>query len=78
MAPTRNRAEARLRPLLDQGIVPIVTGFIAATPEGVQTTLGRGGSDYSATILGAALGAQELLRHFFYDIRSRDGYHRLC
>jgi bifunctional aspartokinase / homoserine dehydrogenase 1 len=59
MAPTRNRAESRLRPLLDQGIVPIVTGFIAATPEGVQTTLGRGGSDYSATILGAALGAQE-------------------
>ena len=59
MAPTRSRAEARLRPLLDQGIVPVVTGFIAATPEGVQTTLGRGGSDYSATILGAALGAQE-------------------
>jgi bifunctional aspartokinase / homoserine dehydrogenase 1 len=59
MAPTRNRAEDHLRPLLDQGIVPIVTGFIAATPEGVQTTLGRGGSDYSATILGAALGAQE-------------------
>jgi aspartokinase/homoserine dehydrogenase 1 len=59
MVPTRNRAEDHLRPLLDQGIVPIVTGFIAATPEGVQTTLGRGGSDYSATILGAALGAQE-------------------
>src|ERR1700736_3335664 len=59
MAPTRNRAEARLRPLLDQGMVPVVTGFIAATPEGVQTTLGRGGSDYSATILGAALGAEE-------------------
>lgn len=59
MAPTRARAEARLRPLLDQGIVPVVTGFIAATPEGIQTTLGRGGSDYSATILGAALGAQE-------------------
>ncbi len=59
MTPTRARAEARLRPLLDQGIVPVVTGFIAATPEGIQTTLGRGGSDYSATILGAALGAQE-------------------
>src|SRR5580700_4487057 len=59
MVPTRNRAETRLRPLLDQGLVPIVTGFIAATAEGVQTTLGRGGSDYSATILGAALGAQE-------------------
>jgi aspartokinase/homoserine dehydrogenase 1 len=59
MTPTRARAEARLRPLLDQGIVPVVTGFIAATREGIQTTLGRGGSDYSATILGAALGAQE-------------------
>jgi bifunctional aspartokinase / homoserine dehydrogenase 1 len=59
MTPTRLRAEARLRPLLNQGIVPVVTGFIAATPEGIQTTLGRGGSDYSATILGAALGAQE-------------------
>jgi aspartokinase/homoserine dehydrogenase 1 len=59
MAPTRERAETRLRPLLEQGIVPVVTGFIAATLEGIQTTLGRGGSDYSATILGAALGAQE-------------------
>src|ERR1700687_1786951 len=39
MIPTRARAEARLRPLLDQGIVPVVTGFIAATPEGGQTTL---------------------------------------
>ena len=37
----------------------MVTGFIGATLEGVHTTLGRGGSDYSATILGAALGAQE-------------------
>ncbi len=41
------------------GVVPVVTGFIGATLEGVPTTLGRGGSDYSATILGAALGAQE-------------------
>jgi aspartokinase/homoserine dehydrogenase 1 len=59
MTRTWARAEARLRPLLDQGIVPVVTGFIAATPEGIHTTLGRGGSDYSATILGATLGAQE-------------------
>ena len=59
MAPTKNRAKARLNPLLDQRIVPVVTGFIAATHEGVQTTLGRGGSDYSATILGAALDAQK-------------------
>jgi len=53
--------EARLHPLLQQGIVPVVTGFIGANEEGVLTTLGRGGSDYSATILGAALGADEVI-----------------
>ena len=58
---TRARSESRLRPLLQEGIVPVVTGFIGATPEGVPTTLGRGGSDYSATILGAALGADEVI-----------------
>ncbi len=59
MAETRERAEVQLRHLIDDGVVPVVTGFIGATAEGVPTTLGRGGSDYSATILGAALGAQE-------------------
>jgi aspartate kinase len=59
MGPTQQHAERRLRPLLIDGVVPVVTGFIGATTEGVQTTLGRGGSDYSATILGAALGAAE-------------------
>jgi len=58
---TRARSESRLRPLLREGIVPVVTGFIGATPEGVLTTLGRGGSDYSATILGAALGVDEVI-----------------
>ncbi len=58
---TRDRCEARLRPLLRQGIVPVVTGFIGATTEGVLTTLGRGGSDYSATILAAALDAHEVI-----------------
>jgi aspartokinase/homoserine dehydrogenase 1 len=58
---TRERSVARLRPLLEQGLVPVVTGFIGATPEGVLTTLGRGGSDYSATILGAVLGADEIV-----------------
>jgi bifunctional aspartokinase / homoserine dehydrogenase 1 len=61
MDQTRLRCEARLLPLLRQGITPVVTGFIATTPEGVLTTLGRGGSDYSATILGAALGADEVV-----------------
>jgi bifunctional aspartokinase / homoserine dehydrogenase 1 len=58
---TRARSEGRLRPLVQQGIVPVVTGFIGATEEGVLTTLGRGGSDYSATILGAALDADEVI-----------------
>jgi aspartate kinase len=58
---TRKRCEERLRPLLQRGIVPVVTGFIGATEDGVLTTLGRGGSDYSATILGSALGADEVI-----------------
>lgn len=58
---TQERCQARLRPMLKKGIVPVVTGFIGATPEGVLTTLGRGGSDYSATILAAALGADEVI-----------------
>ncbi len=58
---TRQRCEARLRPLLQQGVVPVVTGFIGASQEGALTTLGRGGSDYSATILSAALSATEAI-----------------
>ena len=57
---TRERCQARLLPLLRQGTIPVVTGFIGATEDGVLTTLGRGGSDYSATILGAALEADEV------------------
>lgn len=58
---TREKCEAGLRSLLDEGIVPVVTGFIGATTDGVLTTLGRGGSDYSATILGAAMNADEVI-----------------
>jgi bifunctional aspartokinase / homoserine dehydrogenase 1 len=61
MEATRARCRERLRGLLQRGIVPVVTGFIGATPEGVLTTLGRGGSDYSATILAAALDADEVV-----------------
>src|ERR1700734_2964645 len=57
---TRERCEARLRPLLLQGIIPVITGFIGATVEGVPTTLGRNSSDYSGTIMGAALDADEV------------------
>ena len=49
-----------LVPLLEKGVVPVVTGFIGQTVEGVETTLGRGGSDYSATIIGAALEFDEV------------------
>jgi bifunctional aspartokinase / homoserine dehydrogenase 1 len=58
---TQQRCESRLRPLLQQNYVPVATGFIGATAEGTLTTLGRGGSDYSATILGAALSADEVI-----------------
>ncbi len=61
MSRTRERASARLLPLIKEGAIPVVTGFIAATAEGTSTTLGRGGSDYSATILGAALEAEEVI-----------------
>jgi aspartokinase/homoserine dehydrogenase 1 len=47
-------------PLLQSGVVPVVTGFIGATVDGVPTTLGRGGSDYSGAIIGAALDADEI------------------
>ena len=57
---TREKAQARLRPLIENGVIPVITGFVGATKEGVVTTLGRGGSDYSATILGAALNADEV------------------
>jgi aspartokinase/homoserine dehydrogenase 1 len=58
--PTRERTQARLSPLLRRGIVPVVTGFIGATARGATTTLGRGGSDYSGAIIGAALDADEV------------------
>jgi aspartate kinase len=58
---TRQRCEEHLRPLLQKGVVPVVTGFIGASQDGALTTLGRGGSDYSATILSAALQADEAI-----------------
>jgi bifunctional aspartokinase / homoserine dehydrogenase 1 len=61
MERTRERSQARLLPLLQAGVIPVVTGFFGASEEGVLTTLGRGGTDYSATILGAALGADEII-----------------
>jgi aspartate kinase len=53
-------AQRIVRPLLAQGRVPVLGGFIGATEERVITTLGRGGSDFSASLLGAALGADAI------------------
>ncbi len=60
MTETRHRSSALLFPLLEQGILPVVTGFNGATKDGRPTTLGRGGSDLSASVLAAALDASEL------------------
>jgi aspartate kinase len=50
-------ATARVVPLVDEGRVPVLGGFVGGTATRVTTTLGRGGSDYSASLLGAAVGA---------------------
>ena len=51
---------AAIVPLVEAGTLPVVTGFIAKDAEGNITTLGRGGSDLTATVIGAALGAEEV------------------
>jgi len=60
MEPTREKARNRLVPLLERRVLPVVTGFNGATMDGRPTTLGRGGSDFSASILAAVLQAREL------------------
>jgi aspartate kinase len=54
------RAREKILPLVSQGQIPILGGFIGATEKGVTTTLGRGGSDFSAAIIGAGIGAEEI------------------
>ena len=62
--PQFEETDARLieiiKPLLDKGRVPVIGGFIGATRSGVPTTLGRGGSDFSAAIVGAGLNATRI------------------
>lgn len=60
LAETTEKAQGKLMPILDRGGVPIVTGFNGATRDGIPTTLGRGGSDFSASIIASALDADEL------------------
>lgn len=57
---TTQRTRAELEPLIEMSIIPVVGGFIASSLNGETTTLGRGGSDYTAAILGAATGAREI------------------
>jgi aspartate kinase len=59
-AETDERLRTRVQPLLDQGCVAVMGGFIGATKAGVTTTIGRGGSDYSAAIVGAGLNAERI------------------
>ena len=56
---TKKQCEAVVQ-AVQGGAVPIVTGFICATPEGITTTLGRGGSDYSASVIGHSIRAEEI------------------
>lgn len=57
---TNDRLKQRVNPLLARGEVPVMGGFIAATPQGITTTIGRGGSDFSAAIIGAGLDAERI------------------
>lgn len=57
---SRRKIQKRLLPIVQAGNIGVVTGFIAATPQGITTTLGRGGSDYSAAIIGALLPADQV------------------
>ena len=61
-----NLARMQLMPVLAEGAVPVIQGFVGADAEGRTTTLGRGGSDFTATLLGAALDAAEV--HIWTDV----------
>jgi aspartate kinase len=54
------RATEKLRPLIDQGKVPVIGGFIASNEEGITTTLGRGGSDFTGALVGGALASDAI------------------
>jgi aspartate kinase len=60
MDETGTRVREQVLPLVQENVVPVLGGFIAQTRQGVTTTLGRGGSDWSAAIIGALLPAEEI------------------
>ena len=70
---TNERLQAVVLPLLESGQVPVMGGFVGATRDGIPTTLGRGGSDFSASIVAAGLHAQP---HRDLDRRGRHHDHR--
>ncbi len=57
---TRRQLQQQVIPLVERGVIPVITGYVAATEQGVTTTLGRGGGDFSAAIIGAGLDADEV------------------
>ncbi len=63
MEATTEKVRERLLPMIELGCVPVITGFIGSTPKGVPTTLGRNGTDYSASIVAACLDADEVLNY---------------
>src|SRR5207244_575021 len=80
---TRERVSRELVPRMRYGVVPVVTGFIGSNAAGVTTTLGRGGSDYSAAVLAAATAARrergeghDLARRSRPDHRAGRGHER--
>ncbi len=56
----RKRVKKNLKPMVEEGLTPVVSGFIAANEHGHMTTLCRGGSDYTASLLGSALETEEI------------------
>jgi aspartate kinase len=60
-AETQARIDEKLRPMLERGVTPVITGFLGATRDGNITTLGRGGSDYSGAIFAACADSDELV-----------------
>ena len=60
LVPTCGRVQNRLIPMIEEGVTPVITGFVGATESGIPTTLGRGGSDFTAAIIGSCLPADEI------------------
>src|SRR5712691_642698 len=60
MDTTKLRVAHKITPMLKDGVVPVVTGFIGADQNGITTTIGRGGSDYTATIIASSIKADEV------------------